>query len=672
MSQLPTTLPDAPLLALAGRWDLTKGEHPHHAAALQEIMATLPLFPSREEYQELASLGLPLGLASNGHHLVLDAGPRHAGNPGLLDEMPLAPVFVRDLCGRVIHTGLNPLPNPPSLPIFPSGCADVPASMGGAAYLENAIFSSWQLLDVAPPAGVALAGEPTVQLRRAYASPASYPYKIRPSTFYADGWRLPQIARVFARPHPAASAMAEALMHRWATRPEGQDYEAFYEAVNGANWFEELFLTGVTVIPTMEAYNGANQVAADFTLQGVEAGRAVPGLHTVVREADSPLPRGTILSVIAPGFATTTQVVPAQVEVSRGPSLEPTDALLPNLGLPHPHLVPQWGSCWLPTQPQHFAAPALWDWLPSGHFVQVSGPLWCPSHYVYASTGAMVRATRKPMEGCESLLALPDKLKHAFAPVLALTSYDTLNERTRLERAENPNHPLYGTALDTLPLGQTTASLGYHPLPSGWPQPHLAVYFPETRALGTSSQCPSNLVPRLAPLVTAAKPPSEFAKHHQVLSEPFRTTLATCNHAPVALAGPTDWLPDLPSSQLQLNVKRLFASRHYRAALTLQHGQLPAAMFKFKEASLAWRRLRYRLCIKYPAALQEAETKGLNLGVAEGLAGVMPDDAHTQAHKIRQIGLTRVPVTNAPALHSQPLPVKVKKYRTIKHAHGTR
>jgi hypothetical protein len=672
MSQLPPTLPEAPLLALAGRWDLSKGEHPHHAAALQEILATLPLFPSREEYAELATLGLPIQLAERGHHSLYETGPLHASTPARLDEFPLAPVFVRDLCGRVIHTGLNPLPNPPSLPLFPRGCADVPASMGGANYLENAIFTHWNLLDIAPAAEVRLAGTEAVALRRAYPSPGSTPYKIRPNTFYADGWRLPQVARVFARPSANATALGEAFMQRWATRPEGQDYEVFYETVNGANWFEELFLQGVTVIPTLEGYNGANQVAPDFTLQGVEAGRAVAGLHTVVGQEASPLPQGTILAVKAPGFATATQVIPAQVVVSTGPSLIPTDALLPNLSLPHPHVAPNWGGCWLPTQPAHFVAPALWDWLPSGHFVQTEGPLWAPQHYVYASTNQLIRATRKPLTGCETLLELPEKLKRGFNPVVALTSYDTLHERTRQERAHSPQHPLHGTALDTLPLGQPIAPVGYHPLPKGWPTATQAALFPETRPQSSLPPCPSHLAARLAPVATPTKAPHELAKHHQALSEPFRAVLAACNHEPPSSNPLTDWLPDLPNSQLQLNVKRLFASRHYRAALTLQHGQLPAALFRFKETSLAWRRLRYRLTIKYTAALHEAETKGLSLPVAEGLAGVMPESAHIEARTGRLLGLTRVPASSAPALHRAPLPVKVAKRKTARNAHGTR
>jgi hypothetical protein len=638
---------------------------------LAENLAKLPLFPSLEEYRELASLGLPIQLALHGHHTVVDAGPRHASQPELLDEMPLAPVFVRDLCGRVIHTGLLPLPTLPQLPLFPAGCADVPASMGGAGYLEQAVFTLWTLLDISPPAGVAGAGLGGQLLRAAYAHPGAYPYKIRPNTFYADGWRLPQVPRVFTRRGPNAEALGDAFMHRWTSRPANQTYEAFYESVEGERWYEELFLEGVTIIPTLEAYNGAFQVNDDYSLQGVEAGRAVPGLHTVVEQRDSTQPLGTILDVIAPGFGTATRVVPAQVVVSRGPSLIPSNALLPNLSLPHPHVAAAWGACWLPTQPQHFAAPALWDWQPDGHFCQISGPLWCPQHYVYAATMPLVRATRRPLPECETLLQLPETLKRGFAPAIAQTWYDTLHERTRQERQGAPSHPLTGTALDPLPLAQSIASLGYHPLPSHWPTPLQAAMFPEMRHQGGQNACPAELAGRLAPTATPTKSATELAKHHQALSEPMRASLTAANQTEPSNS-PPDWLPELPASQLQLNVKRLFANRHYRATLTLMDGTLPAALFRFKEAALSWRRLRYRLVSKYPAAWLQAETQGLALSNAEGLAGVMAESSHQQAKELRQHGLTRVPAPNAPALQPGAHAVKVGRRKASSKRHGTR
>lgn len=667
---LNTPLPEAPLLALAGRWDLTRGEHPSLAGSLAEVLGRLPLFPSREEWLEIEALGLPVQLASHGHHTILDAGPRHAANPDQLDEYPLAPVFVRDLCGRVIHTGLLPLPTPPDLPLFPAGCADVPATMVGAEHLENSIFCLWSLLDIAPPMGVSPAQQPGWQLRSAYPNPAGYPYKIRPYTFYADGWRLPQVPRLFARRNPQASSSGEAFLQRWHQRPGGQDYEAFYEANGASAWFEELFLQGVTVIPTLEAYNGAFQMNADYSVGGVEAGRVVVGLHQVAEERESSLPQGTILAVVSPGYVTATQVVPAVVVASNGPSLTPASALRPNIALPHPHLAPRWDACWLPQQPSDFTAPALWDWVADGRFCQVAGPLWCPQHYVYASTGSLIRAGRQPLPQCPSLFTLPEKLRTNMAPVVPLGWYDTLNENTRLARANSPEHPLHGTALDTLPLGQTLSPVGYHPLPPAWPTLQQASLLPEPRQQAPAP-CPPALMPQLAAHATPGMDAAALGKHHQALSEPMRAALQAAQTAP-SYAHAVDWLPELPTSQLNLNVKRLFASRQLRATLTLYDAALPTALFRFKETALAWRRLRYRLVTKYPAAWQHAEAQGLSLSTAEGMASVMPEAAHTSARQQRLDPLTRVPAPSASALQPAGQPARVKLKKRIGKPYGTR
>jgi hypothetical protein len=122
-------------------------------------------------------------------------------------------------------------------------------------------------------------------------------------------------------------------------------------------------------------------------------------------------------------------------------------------------------------------------------------------------------------------------------------------------------------------------------------------------------------------------------------------------------------LPAMPNSQIQLNVKRLFANRNYRAALTFTHGKLPEALYRFKESALAWRRLRYRLVSKYPAAWLEAEQKHLPLAAVEGLCGLLPEQAHTEARQqlMAQSLLTKLPAITAQPLHSQAKAVKMKK-----------
>jgi hypothetical protein len=118
----------------------------------------------------------------------------------------------------------------------------------------------------------------------------------------------------------------------------------------------------------------------------------------------------------------------------------------------------------------------------------------------------------------------------------------------------------------------------------------------------------------------------------------------------------------MSSSQLQLNVKRLFANRSYRNALNTMHAKLPEALFRFKENTLAWRRLRYRLVSKYPAVWLEAERRHISLQMAEDLTGVVPDTAHTEARAqiLAQSGCTKVPARFAPALHNGLKPAKLK------------
>ena len=675
-------LPAQPLLALATCWNLGVGEHPALAAPLAGILGAMNPFPAPEEWQGLAPLGLPLTMCTHGHHVWKDTATRHAAVPWQADEFPLAPLFVRDLAGRVVHTGLLPLPSVGAQPVFPAGCSDVPASLVGAAYIENAVFTTFQLLEIAPSQGPEIAGLGR-PLQVAYAHPSRYPYKIRPLTFYADGWRLPQVARLFARavaPESVAArdAAAKGLVARWESRPAGQEYEAFYESNQGAAWFEELFLQGVTVIPTFEGYNGVYDVADDFSVRGVEAGRAVAGLHAVVGRVASAKPAGTILEVKAPGYVTSHHIHPAEVVVSNGPSWVPEDAWVPNLALPHPHVSPVWGACWLPTKPAHFAEPALWDWSPTGVFMQVAGPLWCPQHYVYASTATLVRQARKPLPENPHLLVLPEKLKARFHPAVGLMAYDTLNERTRQERMQHSAHPLYASALDVVPLGREITPVGYHALPPGWPSVGQASYLPNTGSTGGAAvgACPAGVSARLAPQVAplGAAEGAPLAAYHVAVSEPMRSLVeAAGSHTGVGPEWPEgdvhltaamvsevpEWLPEIPASELMLNVKRLFASRAVRQALAGVHPGLPEALFRFKEAALGWRRLRYRLFAKYPALWVMAHSPGHSLATVEVRQNMVSEAEHGAVRRammaMPQVGSVGAEATEVPLHAAVPL-----------------
>lgn len=680
--------------AWAGCWNLAKGCHPHIARQLPAL-ATLPVFTA-PTHPNLAALEFPLMPATHGHHVVRDAGYIAAATPpgGINpaeDEYPLAPLFVKDLTGRIIHTGLMPLPAQPGVPLFPAGCADVPAPLAEAAQLENAVFTTFRRLECAAPTAIPLAGQPELALQALYARPSTYTYKLRPDTFYADGWRLPQTTRVFARPMPQvqAEAAAENFMQRWKNRPAGQDYEAFYDDNNGATWFEELFAAGCTIIPTLEAYNGQYHVDETYVATGVEAGRVVPGLHEVAARQPSNLPAGTILQVETPGWVTATLIHPARVVVSDGSGYTAPQAplpLLPNLALPHPRVSATWGAVWLPTHPAHFAEPALWDWDEHGHFIQQSGPLWDPVHYVYSSTAAIVRAVRKPLPENPSLFELPESLKNRFHPVIAQNWYDALNERTAQQRQEDATHPLFGSSLDQLPLMRTTATLGYHALPLPLEYELDPAHFPTRNPLHRVTPCPDNLKDRLAPQSIPQGGEEGFAKHHSVVTEGFRAALARAEAAedgdsatllgtqlpPPGGAVPA-WLPDVAPGQLFINIKRLFAQRTYRQALhqagsALGAPTLAASLYQFREAALAWRRLRYRLFTKYPATWQKACVEGLDLATVETFVPETAAEAHLAIRQARAkgLGVRSVPVAVAGGLPSPGTPAKLRRNSSTK------
>lgn len=696
------------LSVLAGCWDLRLGYHPSLAGTLPPLTQMNPL-PDAAQLAALPGLDLPVMVATHGHHVIRDAGYLSTAMPvnGLtepMDEYPLAPVFVRDLCGRTIVTGLTPLQTPPSVPLFPSGCRFLPDTHAAAPFIENALFLSWRRIEcMAPRAeGPVLAGQPELQLRALVSHPQQYAYKLRPDTFYADGWRLPLVARVFAQPVAATQAQAavEEFQQRWQNRPAGQDYETFYDTNEGDVWYPTLFERGCTIVPTLEAFNGRYHVEADYAASAVDPGRAVPGLHDIVRREPSDLAEGTILGVEEPGWVTTMGIHPAKVVVSDGSGFTEIEAprpLLPNLNLPHSRLGGQWGAVWLPTHPQHFAEPALWDWDATGHFVQISGPLWDPLHYTYACNAQLARAVRKPLAEMPCLFTLPESLKAHFQPIVPLTAYDTLSERTAQQRAQDAAHPLFGSAIDTVPLMKPVADIGYHPLPWGLEYELDPAHLPNLSPRHRVSQCPPELAARLAPQSALAEDADAYLRYQVVVSEPLRAAwheaATTTRDDRVCDANGTllpwqwqaaselnsnalpVWLPELPASHLAINVKRLFAARTYRQALQeaanrFELAHLPASFFQFREAALAWRRLRYRLFAKYPATFQRAALEGLNLPTAEGLVPNHSAEEHASVRHARKLLLGVVEVAGqgvpevAPArgggLPSRPSPASLK------------
>lgn len=455
--------------------------------------------------------------------------------------VPVSPLLVRDLAGRVVYIGNGPeargvenwaayyhtaeegaeaLALARNLPaaVFPKGCAVVPDEVQEMLGVEQVVLAKWRCLEnsldfLARPS----AHDPEVgTVAGNFLGANLHPYKLRMDSFYTDGWRLPQVEAVFALPQSLATRKAdtlgEELVKAWEGRPAGEGYDAWVERMGGEAWAEDLFAKGCTLIPTFEGHNGYVVVGEDYSIKDYWPGRAVPGLHMVEESRADKAPVGTILDVLSPGYVTGDKVVPARVVVSDGtgyvsPHMTDLAPLIPNLFLPHTRCVSIWGACWLPTRPRHFEPPALWGWdVMTGKFLQQSGPLWDPLHYVYESVD-VVRAAVEAAEG-KVLVEIPDAMAGRFYPITALQGFDVLSVAARDARKAK-KIPLK-SALARVPRWKNVAdgaeqtegaTLGYHPLPlefevelDSWGFPEL---HPANRAHGV---CPEELEERICPV----------------------------------------------------------------------------------------------------------------------------------------------------------------------------
>ncbi|PIZ29795.1 MAG: hypothetical protein COY40_06115 [Alphaproteobacteria bacterium CG_4_10_14_0_8_um_filter_53_9] len=618
-----------------GVWRVLMGGHPRQAGAL---------WPYAEKIlSKGAHLGeachLPVVISGHGHHVAISAGPRRAASDDRLpqeDVWPLSPAVVRDLAGRLVHTGLNPLPEDVA-PHMPAQARLLPPDHALNMRPDEEFMCLFRLLEWSPYGGIELTGQPTTLVRALYPNIQDYPYKIRVDSFYQDGFRPPQTERLYVEKSDAATAAlaAEELMARWENKPNTQSYEEFYTQNKGGEWFEDMFMRGCTVIPTLEGFNGYFKVTEDFGMLDVWPGRAVEGLHDVVEEKASAAPKDTILSVLAPGYLTAQQCVPARVVVSSGegytsPHVADPLPQLPNLTLPHPRLALVWGATWLPTHPSHFEAPALWDWDKTGSFVQMSGPVWDPVHYVYASTADILKAYRRPLEGAPQRAAVPEAMRPRFHPVISPTGYDTVNELTEQARQTQPEAtPWQFSKLDRVPQGKTASTLGYHPLPVIYEYELAPEAFPQKDPRHQNlAECPPEVQARLMdPIVShisaeqaqksmvilGENPRQEILAESWWHQEPFEDLYIRYDAkipawkegeepkslAPEAVALVKCYLPDVTASRLAMNPKRLFNQNLNKALEDVASG-LATATLKWQEASLAvWRR-NHRLVRKYP------------------------------------------------------------------------
>lgn len=510
------------------QWDLIEGRHPIFTSPGEAFYARDPFADTQNPNISLEFQLRPMGCV-HGHNTLADAT-----YTSLVDvdvNIPISPLFVRDLCGRTIYIGYGPeekgleeweayrptradesgtLVNP-NIPYvtFPKGCQEVTEDVQGSELIEQVFFAKWRTLDVALDFAGTPSGQDNLVAAGIYSNANLYPYKLRLDTFYTDGYKLPQTNMVFAKPdvHPEKTAQAVAeLAEKWQSRPATEGYEAWFEANGGDDWFEALYQQGCTVIPTFEACNGFHVVDENFQLKDYWPGRFVLGLHDIVEERDDSAPQGTILEVVEPGYVTPTNVVTAKVVISNGrgyitPHQQDPVPLVPNLNLPHQRTVADWQATWLPTHPSHFEPPATWGWdADTGRFLQLRGPLWDPLHYYYECMDPILQAYKTPLEGNRWLVAVPKEMQGRFYPITEMVGFDVVSQEALHRRQERNTLPR--SALTRVRDGKPGATLGYHPLPLQFEYELDSWWFPNLHPLNRMhGEVPEHLVPRMCPLI---------------------------------------------------------------------------------------------------------------------------------------------------------------------------
>lgn len=518
--------------AFANRYDMTLGEGPAMVVAPDMAEA----WYGRDPFESVAIEGLSDNLkiaedgTTDGHNTLRDS--TFTDSMRVDKQVPLSPLFVKDLAGRIIYIGFGPERKTnadwvkymtdakgddvnPFVPLcaFPLFCRDV-QGMEGRELLESVFLTKFRCLEMSMGFNGKLSGqeEDDPLVNASYLGANLYPYKLRLDTFYIDGWKLPQTQMLFARGandgvNPAAAVkLGEQLLQLWGERHDHVDYDEWQDELGEAE-LERLYMNGCTLIPTFEACNGYHVVGPNFELEDYWPGRSVLGLHDVVEVRGDKSPPGTILEVIEPGYVTATTIRPAKVVISDGsgyvsPNAADPMPLVPNLNLPHQRVIDNWRATWLPTHPEHFEAPAIWGWeLNVGRFMQMSGPLWDPLHYYYESVDKVLAAFEaQPLTADKPLVSVPEDMEHRFYPIVAMTGFDTFSNREYERRADKGVLP--ESCLKRVPKDDYAAGLGYHPLPAEFEFELDPFWFPEMHPLNRDQGVmPADVVDRIVPII---------------------------------------------------------------------------------------------------------------------------------------------------------------------------
>lgn len=538
-SELPND-PSVRIVARRSVWDLAMGGHPYRVDGDSAIVDTNTFADGGNPRVSAAWQMDPRGVV-DGHNVLTDATLT-----SLLEtdnEVPISPLFVKDLAGRAIYIGHGPerkdvgewhhygatktdkdgnLENPiVPLITFPRKCRDVKGRMVGAELLETVFFTKFRALDMNRDYVGRPSGAPEdVVVQGFYPMANLYPYKLRLDTFYIDGWKLPQTQMLYARwqgIRPAdAKKLGDGFIAQWAKRKDGADYQTWIDAQGGEKVIDDLFQKGCTVIPTFEACNGFNVVGREFELEEFWPGRAVTGLHEAVEVRADKAPIGTILDVVEPGFITSMHIHPAKVVVSDGsqyvsPNIMDPLPLVPNLHLPHQRTLANWEATWVPTHPEHFEVPALFGWdVNTGRFLQLTGPIWDPLHYYYESVPLVLKAFEKPLPGNRWLAPVPEDMQARFYPVIPMQGFDAINFDIYERRAEQKILP--ESAIQHIVDKELGAGIGYHPMPLEFEYEVDPFWFPEFHPQNREhGPCPDDMMERMCPVIRPMVSPEKYA-----------------------------------------------------------------------------------------------------------------------------------------------------------------
>ena len=506
---------------LAPTWNLHAGWHPDMALSSSFYDPQV-----RKPFDVKKIGGLPDMVevkpqgAVTGHVMMADSNTVYLNQPD--GNIPIAPLFVRDLAGRIVYTGLVPHKLPEAQPehIMPTGAVLFPEESEGADLLEKIYFSPFRFIEMSDQMGGQVSGKIATEAATTYMAPNLYPYKLRMDTFYQEGWRIPQTERLFVNPNADRASAEKAssdLLNLWHKRETDQSYETFLEAHESD--ISAFFEAGCTLIPTIEAFNGNNIVSQAFTHEGFWPGKAVQGLHDIVGQKDDDSPSGTILEVLDPGYVTKADISQARVIVSNGKDyVSPTDPdrshkrVYPDLRLPHQRTSGKWGVTWLPLKPIDFEDPALWDWEKegAGRFVQSRGPLWDPLHYYYACTPEVIKAFEENrMRRNINIVKVPEHALGRFYPIVEMRGFDTQN--MPLKKSRKDSLSLLISSLIWHEDVTAHTQVGYHPLPmnyeyelDNWWFPDLA---PKYRA---SPTIPLNVEKSMANVIQPKISPDKY------------------------------------------------------------------------------------------------------------------------------------------------------------------